>query len=188
MSASPIFLLDASLNNTSQSKPLDRTPGLLRSLSVLRYKGNTLGRDYSDEPPLNWTSHSHGIQLEGPALGKLAYFRSLSLVDETEIPGPAVPVGRNQLVHSYLRLGCQPLSECVSHEHDDRQASRPAYTEETNTYDGGLSRVSLSRKKVVHMVLKWTVCRNTFGNPPVLDQPAVFCVTDFKHLTIQIEP
>ena len=92
---------------TRPSKPLDRTPGLLRCLSEFHTKGTSLDRYYSDEPPLNWTSHSHGIQLEGPALRKLAYFRSLSSVDETEIPGPAVPVWRNQLVHPYHRLVCR---------------------------------------------------------------------------------
>ena len=82
-------------------KPLDRTPGLLRCVHLFRYKGNKQNRHYSDEPPLSWTSHSHGIQLEGPALGKLANFRSLSLADETKIPGPAVPVGRSQLHPPY---------------------------------------------------------------------------------------
>jgi hypothetical protein len=122
MSASPVFKRETSLLRQVPIKPLDRTPGLLRCLSEFHTKGTSLDRHYSDEPPLNWTSDSHRIQLEGPAFRKLAYFRSLSSVDETEIPGPAVPVRRNQLVHSYFRLEYRTSSECVSHEHDDRQA------------------------------------------------------------------
>lgn len=91
------------------TQPLDRTPGLLRYLCEFHTKGTSHDRHYSDEPPLNWTSHSHGIQLEGPALRKLAYFRSLSPVDETEIPGPAAPVWRNQLNRPYDQLECWPF-------------------------------------------------------------------------------
>ena len=45
---------------------LDRTPVLLRDVPCPS-KRSKAARDYSDEPPLNWTSHSHGIQLEGSA-------------------------------------------------------------------------------------------------------------------------
>ena len=69
------------------------------------------------DEPLSWQSSS-----KGQRSGKMAYFQSLSSVDVTEIPGPAVPVRRNQLVRSYFRLDCRTSSECVSHEHDDRQA------------------------------------------------------------------
>ena len=77
------------------------------------------------------------IQLEGSAQGKMAYFQSLSSVDVTEIPGPAVPVRRNQLVRSYFRLDCRTSSECVSHEHDDRQASGPAYEDQRSALVSG---------------------------------------------------
>lgn len=103
---------------------LDRTPGLSRDVPCPS-KRNKAARDYSDEPPLNWTSHSHGIQLEGSAQGRLANLQSLSLVDETRIPGPAVPVWRDQLESLLSPVGVPVFERMRLLERDDRQVSPP---------------------------------------------------------------
>lgn len=74
---------------------------------------------------MNWTSHSHGIQLEGSARGRLANLRSLSLADETKIPGPAVPVWRDQLKSLLFPIGISVFERMRLLEHDDRQISLP---------------------------------------------------------------
>ena len=109
MSASPLFIQGVSHDATRpiQNHWIERRDYSVVELAPIQRERSS--RYYSDEPPLNWTSHSHGIQLEGPAFRKLAYFRSLSSIDETEIPGPAVPVWRNQLNRPYDRLVCQPF-------------------------------------------------------------------------------
>ena len=54
-------------------------------------------RDYFDEPPLNWANTSPRTQLEGPArMGSWQSSRSLSSVDDSEIPGPAAPNRKRQ--------------------------------------------------------------------------------------------
>ena len=103
---------------------LDRTPGLSRDVPCPS-KRSKAARDYSDEPPLNWTSHSHGIQLEGSARGRLANLQSLSLVDETKIPGPAVPVWRDQLESLLSPVGVPVFERMRLLERDDRQVSPP---------------------------------------------------------------
>ncbi len=104
---------------------LDRTTVLLQDVPCFHTREARPARDYSGEPPLNWTSHSHGIQLEGSARGRVATLRSLSSVDETKIPGPAVPVWRDQLKSLLFPVGIPVFERMRLLEHDDRQVSLP---------------------------------------------------------------
>ncbi len=48
-------------------------------------------KDYSGEPPSNWTSHSHGIQLYEQAQNAGRYPADLSAVGKTAFTGRARP-------------------------------------------------------------------------------------------------
>jgi len=91
---------------------LDRTPGLLRDGDTLPDKGSEPSRDCSDEPPLSWTSHSHGIQLEGSALGRVAPFSPYPRLMRPRFLDPLSLFGES--ARSLLsRLEYRSSSECV---------------------------------------------------------------------------
>ena len=123
LSASPALCCFSGLPGHEQRHWIEHRDSSERTL--LRNEWSKAARDYSDEPPLNWTSHSHGIQLEGSARGRLANLRSLSSTDEIEIPGPAAPVWRDQLISLLSPIGISVFERMRLLEHDDRQVSPP---------------------------------------------------------------
>jgi hypothetical protein len=72
------------------------------------------------------------IQLEGSAQGRVATLQSLSSVDETEIPGPAVPVWRDQLKSLLSLVGIPVFERMRLLERDDRLAFQLAYKYKSN--------------------------------------------------------
>ena len=102
----------------SRATQLDRTPVLLRDIPCPSKERSKAARDYSDEPPLNWTSHSHGIQLEGSAphqidARRLATFGPYPRLMRSRFPDLLSLSGEISSNRSYPRLEYRSSSECV---------------------------------------------------------------------------
>ena len=102
----------------SRAMQLDRTPVLHRDVPCPSRERSKAARDYSDEPPLNWTSHSHGIQLEGPAPHQMTRegwqtFSPYPWLMRPRFPDLLPLSGEISSNRSYPRLDYRSSSECV---------------------------------------------------------------------------
>ena len=103
---------------SAASNAIGYNAGITSRRTLLQYEGSKAARDYSDEPPLNWTSHSHGIQLEGsaPHLKMREGWQTFSPYPRLMKSGfpDLLPLSGEISSESLLsRLECRCLSECV---------------------------------------------------------------------------
>ena len=105
MSASPAFALGTFLCSPRVSV-LDRTPGLHRTKNtMLPYKRSVAWSGLLRRAPIELDKPLSWHPARRVSVRRVATPQFLSSVDETEIPGPAVPVWRNQLRSLFFPVG-----------------------------------------------------------------------------------